>query len=406
MNDGNRVYPVNKLIMHHAVSDDMVNWDDLAVQDWFSNIGKDRGYQGGAVYPYHEHPGRPGQVTYSMAHYCLHRYTKDGNKYGWRLTELIKDPFQQVAWHCGNWPANQTSIGIETAGNFSTQDLDDKALMLVADALGRGWDQELVEAGYPSGVNVYGHKDWFATACPGKIYDELDKLIDMINNPSKWENILWPPAPQPEPQPEPTQPEWTALPQPAVKRAKETANVIDLDSGQAIGTPITQGKDTEFLDTKYYNGVTYLRSKWSRDHSKNWGVDIRSLEDIPVEQPPVEEPPVEEPPVEEPPVEQPPVEQPPTEEPNEPGDEDVEKEKNAKVEAAKVVGRNGVLVAVSAFLAALTDWLLFAIMGVNAPDAVLVSFGGLLYAGSLYADKVIHEQSKKLETKVTGLVGF
>jgi hypothetical protein len=193
--DGNRVYPVNKLIMHHAVSDNMVNWDDLAVQDWFSNVGKERGYSNGAVFSYHEHPGRPGQATYSMAHYCLHRYTKDGNKYGWRLTELIKNPMQQVAWHCGNWAANQTSIGIETAGNYSSEDIDDKALMLVADTLGRPWDQELVEAGIPSGVSVYGHKDWFATACPGRIYNKINQLIDMINQGNKWTNILWPPTP-------------------------------------------------------------------------------------------------------------------------------------------------------------------------------------------------------------------
>lgn len=194
-NDGNRVYPVDKLVMHHAVSDDMVNWDDLAVQDWFSNVGKDRGYSGGAVFSYHEHPGRPGQATYSMAHFCLHKYTKDGNKYGWRLTELIKNPFQQVAWHAGNWGCNQTSIGIETAGNFTSHEIDDKALMLVADELGRAWDKELVDAGYKNGVNVYGHKDWFATACPGQIYNKIDTLIDMINNKAKWEKILWPPKP-------------------------------------------------------------------------------------------------------------------------------------------------------------------------------------------------------------------
>lgn len=193
-NDGNRVYPVNKLVMHHAVSDNMVNWSDLAVQDWFSNVGKKRGYSDGAVFSYHEHPGRTGQATYSMAHFCLHRYTKDGNKYGWRLTELIKNPFQQVAWHCGNWSANQTSIGIETAGNYESSDIDDKALMLIADKLGRAWDKELISAKVASGVNVYGHRDWIATACPGKIYNKIDTLIDMINNKSKWERALWPPT--------------------------------------------------------------------------------------------------------------------------------------------------------------------------------------------------------------------
>ena len=77
MNDGSRVYPVNVLAIHHAVSDFMVNWSDLSVQDWFSNNGKQRAYQNGAINSFHEHPGRPGQLTYSQEHYCLHEYTSD-----------------------------------------------------------------------------------------------------------------------------------------------------------------------------------------------------------------------------------------------------------------------------------------------------------------------------------------
>ena len=37
---------------------------------------------------------------------------------------------------------------------------------------------------------------------------------------------------------------------------------------------------------------------------------------------------------------------------------------------------------------------------------LVVAFGGVLYASSLYADKVIHEKSKVVDTKVNGLVGF
>lgn len=191
MRDGQRVYPINKLIMHHAVSDLMINWDDLAVQDWFSSVGKARGYNNGAIWPNHEHPGRPGQPTYAMAHWCLHRYTADGNKYGWRMTELIKDSWNNVAWHAGNWPVNQQSVGVEVAGNYVAEDLDLKAFMLVADWF-RGHDQAIGGA-----LEVYGHRTFFATACPGNIFNKIDVLIDMINDPAKWNNILWPPAPAP-----------------------------------------------------------------------------------------------------------------------------------------------------------------------------------------------------------------
>ena len=28
---------------------------------------------------------------------------------------------------------------------------------------------------------MHGHKDFFATACPGRWYDQLDRLIDRVN---------------------------------------------------------------------------------------------------------------------------------------------------------------------------------------------------------------------------------
>lgn len=301
MNDGNRVYPVNKLIMHHAVSDNMENWDDLAVQDWFSNVGKARGYSNGAVNPYHEHPGRPGQLTYSMAQYCLRRYTKDGNKYGWRLTELIKDPFQNVAWHCGNWGANQTSIGIETAGEYSSSDIDDKALMLVADTLARPWDEEL-----GGGLYIYGHKDWFATACPGRIYDKLNTLIDMTNDVEKWTNALWPPqVPPPAPAPAPTTKEVPAAKELPVKVTfyanQDNTSVWDLTTNPDYKAVKLLKKDEPFeaFATIDFNGSVYYTTKYSFDRGNRHGVNRADVHEAPVVvAPPVIVPPVVVPPKE------------------------------------------------------------------------------------------------------------
>lgn len=246
MKDGQRVYPVNKTLLHHAVSDEMRDWDDIDVQDWFSGIGKARGYNNGAINSYHEHPSRPGQLTYSMAHFCLHPYTKDGNKYGWRLTELIKLPWDNVAWHAGNWAVNQQSIGIETAGNYVGHRLDEKALMLVADAF-RAQDQALGGA-----LELYGHKDFFATACPGQIYDQIGTLIDMINDPNKWNNILWPSAPAPVIRTE-QKVEETVIP--------FTSSTIDdpASKDDHVVTAGVNGKRSVTYEVTYTNGVETAR---------------------------------------------------------------------------------------------------------------------------------------------------
>src|SRR5687767_4502587 len=123
MADNQRIFPVDKVVLHHAVSDEMHNWDDIAVSKWFSSIGRNRGYAGVAR-SNHFDPDE-GWETYSQAHWCLHKYDKDGNKYGWRLTLLIADPDNNVAWHAGNWAVNQSSYGIEVAGNYLDKTLPD-----------------------------------------------------------------------------------------------------------------------------------------------------------------------------------------------------------------------------------------------------------------------------------------
>lgn len=78
-------------------------------------------------------------------------------------------------------------------------------------------------------------------------------------------------------------------------------------------------------------------------------------------------------------------------------------EKEATVEAMKTVGRNGLLAAVSAAITALANWLLGLIAGLTLPQELVVSIGGLVYAGLLALDKYIHENVK---IKWRGLIGF
>lgn len=207
MNDGQRKYPVNIFVLHHSTGPRFKDATNKAVQDWFSSIGKSRGYQNGAINPRHEHPSRPGQLTYAMAQFAGIPYSK--SKYNYKLIDLIKRPWQNVAWHAGNWDINIQSCGLENCGNFSSMVLEDRQLMCIADFL-RPIDKEL-----GGKLNIMLHQEVKATACPGRIKEQRAKLVDMINNPSKWNKKLFPTTPAPAPKPDPVPvPEPTPDPEP------------------------------------------------------------------------------------------------------------------------------------------------------------------------------------------------
>lgn len=86
-----------------------------------------------------------------------------------------------------------------------------------------------------------------------------------------------------------------------------------------------------------------------------------------------------------------------------PTEEDKKEDKSAKVEAMKTLGRNGILGALSAVIAAGANWLLNAIAGIDLPNDLIVSIGGLAYAALLALDKYIHEN---VNIRFRGLIGF
>lgn len=318
MADGQRKYPVNEFFVHHSTGPDFANAGDTQVQDWYDEVGRVRGYQNGALRSYHQHPTR-NKETYAMAHLTLRPYTLDGNKYGWRLTELIADPMNNVAWHCGNWEHNQRSLSVEVCGNWLSRSLPDKALMLLADYI-RPQDQTL-----NGGLTLWAHKWVFATACPGALEPQIDKIVDMLNNPAKWNAQLWPappapaPVPTPEPAPTPEKYKFVKLPEPKrFKTNKQPTNLWDISYDWpkfpsvktfAIGEPFIavgyaeHSKGSKYYMTSYSFGNADVSQKWAHP----FGVNIVDLtEDVapaPVE-PPVVTPPVVTPPVN-PPVEPP-----------------------------------------------------------------------------------------------------
>lgn len=98
------------------------------------------------------------QTREASAHYQV----EDGGRIG----QLVWD--SDTAWHAGNWGANQTSIGVEHAnradGTISETCLDNGAHLVAAICVYFG-------LGRPEWLkNVFPHKHFAATSCPGQIY--------------------------------------------------------------------------------------------------------------------------------------------------------------------------------------------------------------------------------------------
>lgn len=181
--DGHRSEIVDYLVAHHTAGREMINTKDIDVMDYFDTTGRKRGYESvrkksghDEIKSYHTHPKRKKE-TFAQAHFALHKYNLDGNKYGWRLVPLIVRPFENVAWHAGNWKINQRSIGIEICGNYVKKKIDENALLLIAETF-KFWYKDLKQKGLK--LKIKGHKDFANTACPGLIYNQLDIIRENI----------------------------------------------------------------------------------------------------------------------------------------------------------------------------------------------------------------------------------
>ena len=165
--DGNRIgyYGV---VLHHSTGPDFTDGDVNVIRDWFSTVGKARGYNNGAIFPDHYLPGT-NTPTYSMAQFAGHPVTN--NKYGYEVIDLMDDPINQVAWQCGNWDLNCKTVGIENCGNYLDHQLTLLQLMAIADKF-RPYDR--------ADVLYWNHNEIFATSCPAQIAGQRDKLVGRI----------------------------------------------------------------------------------------------------------------------------------------------------------------------------------------------------------------------------------
>lgn len=175
---------VKDLVLHHAVTP---LWDEKSKEQlaqWFSDNGFARAYSSnpanwsGLINPY------TGQRSYSQAHLAGQRVTErtpdatDAERAaGYRLVPLVQDIWGQICWHAGNWQINRSSIGIENLGDYRNYTLREGDNQVIAN-FWRGQDRKL-----NGDTMVWGHQEvsQLGTACPARIMEQRNRIIDLVN---------------------------------------------------------------------------------------------------------------------------------------------------------------------------------------------------------------------------------
>jgi hypothetical protein len=259
-------------VEHHAVTP---LWSDRSkawLAQWFSDNGFARGYGSnpanwnGLINPF------TGGRSYAQAHAVGQRVdgstpdaTDAERAAGYRIFWIVKDPYGVITYGAGNWEINRRAINVENLGNYLDYPLRDGDCRVHAD-FWRPRDKQLGGA-----TAVVGHKEVSssATACPARIMESRDTIVNYINNP-----------PQP---PKPTKPTWVAMDVPrAMKVGASGTNLINVITGAVIKN-YKAGEQINDLNQKtIWNGKTYVRTAYSSTNQIDNGFDVATLTEIPV----------------------------------------------------------------------------------------------------------------------------
>ena len=182
--DGHRNYPIDHLIIHHSAGSEKYNYNEIDIQDRYDTSGKLRGYESVRkkrgtenIHSFHSHPNK-NKETYSQYNFACYKYDIGCNPYGWKIIKLMRNPIDNVAWHCGNWHMNRKSIGIVICGTYTDEKVDENALLLIADSF--KYHSLCLKSEYGKKLEIKGHRDFHNTACPGRIYEQLDIIRQRI----------------------------------------------------------------------------------------------------------------------------------------------------------------------------------------------------------------------------------
>ena len=279
---------VNTLVLHHSVTPLWSEKSKAELAQWFSDNGKARAYQNGAIATDLTNP-YTGKPSYSQAHLAGQRVTAatpdatDAERAaGYRLVPLINDIWGMITWHAGNWATNEKSIGIENLGDYRNYTLRDGDCKVIADF----WRPQDASLGGATTIN--GHKEVSdtATACPARIMEKRDYIVSLINAAAP-APVVTPPTPKLV---------ITDITNKIVVTNKD-ANLWDLNfaSWGAAKSLKVLPKGTELevsAIAKHPLGSSYYLSEYSYGKGINNGVNVGDVADKPaVVVPPVVTPP-------------------------------------------------------------------------------------------------------------------
>lgn len=278
--DGDRKYPVDQFIVHHSVGPEFRNTDHSTIRRWYSNVGAGRSYAGYA------HSGHfvEGYETFACAQWAGHWH--DGvTRSGYCIFDLFDDPWNNVAWHAGNWPINQRGMGLENCGRFNLAGLPEKALMELADK----WRPQDRALGGKTNIQPHRAVSQTGTACPELLGNQINIILDMVNNPDPWNARLYP-APAP---PAPKDWEKNSRDVTEVWWTKPGAKLFDIPTNGAIPNVAAYVNGSFPANTKFdigrrtqAHGVDWLITKSSANAGAWRGVRVSDMANVDPSLPP------------------------------------------------------------------------------------------------------------------------
>lgn len=180
--DGLRRWPVDRLIVHHSATQSLWTMTPMEAIDTISAYHKEKFYRvldengnwHGAYYdPHHDHRLKPGPV------YCAyHVLMWPVSATAWAFVPTMRGVMANVAGGCSRYVDNANAVQVCVYGDFTAAPPDELFCEYFADffgGLGR-----YVRENFGRPLQVYGHKDFDDTGCPGQIYGLLGRLNEMI----------------------------------------------------------------------------------------------------------------------------------------------------------------------------------------------------------------------------------
>lgn len=99
-------------------------------------------------------------------------------------------------------------------------------------------------------------------------------------------------------QPPTIEPKWEPMQTPRKMRLQVASFITDLGTMKPVGDQVAAGTDVALVEKKTLkDNSVWVRSQWSKDNGKNWGIQLDRFDEVPSPQPEPPREPVPEPPI-------------------------------------------------------------------------------------------------------------